>query len=65
MGRRKKIVAEETPVYKAPHRYKIKSTKAGFDLLQDGEWLATFDTEPEAEAEMEHRQAFDRIRGGG
>lgn len=50
----------------APNRYRIRPTRDGrHDLLQNGEWLGTYDTETEAEAEREHRQAFDAIRSGG
>lgn len=63
MPRRKKIVEEEAPKTPAPS-YRIKHLKGGVDLLQNGEWLGTYKTEAEAQAEMEHRQAFDKIRGG-
>ena len=41
-------------------RYKIKKTAAGHELLQDGEWLQTFATVEQAEAEKAHRERFDR-----
>lgn len=46
--------------------YRIRPTRDGrFDLLQDGDWLGTFDTEAEAEAERDHRIACDKSRAGG
>jgi hypothetical protein len=51
-----------------PAHYKIKPFKRDgetlYDLLQDGDWLETFETTEAAEAEMEHRQAFDSTLGG-
>jgi len=45
--------------------YRIKPTRDGkFDLLQNEEWLQTFETEADAEEEKKHRQRFDAIRNG-
>lgn len=64
MPRKKKpeAAAPEPPRGRLP-TYRIKPSKGKFDLLQSGEWLETFDTQAEAEAEQAHRETFDRIRG--
>lgn len=63
MPRRKKIETEEPVSKRRLPTYRIKHLKEGFDLLQDGAWLGTYDTEAEAQAERAHRAEFDRIRG--
>lgn len=63
MSRKKKLATQEESAPAALPRYKIKPCKGKFDLLQDGGWLGTYDTEAEAQADLEERQNFDRIRG--
>lgn len=58
----RQILQEEIwmPSSKSLNKYRIKPTKRGYELLQNGDWLGTYATPEEAEAEKQHREAFDK-----